>query len=113
MKAKNPIGSVVMGIMVFGAITMSACTQMPTETSGIADLRPQISFRTGEGVEQSSRVLVDGLDMGSVGDFLDGKAALRVLPGTHHVAVQVVGRGTVVDEKVYLGDGVSRSFLVK
>ncbi len=53
--------------------------------------------------------MVDGLDMGRLGDFVTGKGALRLLPGTH--AIRVVDRGqTALDQRVYLGDGVTRSF---
>ena len=91
---------------------LGGCTQLPTEKQSISDMRPQISFRAqGESV-QSARVLVDGLDLGAVGDFLDGVAAVRVLPGMHKLSV-TLGPTVLLDEKVYLGDGVSRSFIVK
>ena len=75
-------------------------------------MRPQISFKVENESVQSARVLVDGLDMGSVGDFLEGVAAVRVLPGMHKLAV-TAGSAVLLEEKFYLGDGVSRSFIVK
>ena len=97
---------------IVGAVLSGACTQMPTEKQSISDMRPQISFKAEGDRVQGSRVLVDGLDIGSVSDFIDGKAAARVLPGTHIVSV-TSGGNVLLEEKVYLGDGVSRSFIVK
>ena len=97
---------------IIGSLLSGGCTQMPTEKQSISDMRPQISFKAEGERAQGSRVLVDGLDMGIVSDFIDGQAAVRVLPGTHIVRV-TSGGSVLLDEKVYLGDGVSRSFVVK
>lgn len=94
------------------AVFLTGCTQLPTEKQSISDMRPQISFRADGERAYAARVIVDGLDMGSVSEFLDGQAALRVLSGTHMIRV-TVGGTSVLEEKVYLGDGVSRSFIVK
>lgn len=105
--------TIVFAAVVFiGSFLSGGCTQMPTEKQSISDMRPQISFKAEGEYALNSRVLLDGLDLGMVSDFIDGKAAVRVLPGTH--IVSVTSGGTVLlQEKVYLGDGVSRSFLVK
>lgn len=89
---------------------LQGCTQMPTEKQGVADLRPQISFKA-ETQRHSARIVIDGLDMGALGAYLDGTAALRLLPGTHQVRV-VQGTQVLLDEKFYAGEGVNRSFLV-
>ena len=97
---------------IIGSVLIGGCVQMPTEKQHISDMRPQISFKAEGERAQGSRVFVDGLDMGMVSDFLDGQAAARVLPGTHIVSV-TSGGSILLEEKVYLGDGVSRSFIVK
>lgn len=102
---------VVAGVLI-GSLLSGGCTQMPTEKQNISDMRPQISFKAEGERALSSRVLVDGLDMGMVSDFIEGKAAVRVLPGMHIVSV-TSGSSTLLEEKIYLGDGVSRSFIVK
>lgn len=94
------------------AVLVAGCTQLPTEKQTVSDMRPQISFKVQGDAALVARVLVDGLDLGSVGEFVDGIAALRVLPGVHKVLV-TTGTTVLLDEKVYLGDGVSRSFIVK
>lgn len=91
---------------------LPGCTQMPTEKQGISDLRPQLSFKLADESLRSARVLVDNLDMGTVGDYLDGSASLRIVPGTHAIRVELGGR-SLVDERIYAGDGVNRSILVK
>lgn len=100
-----------MAASLAGILTLSACTQMPTEKYGISDLRPQISFKAGDIRAHSARVMLNGLDMGSVASYLDGAASLRILPGTHvlHLALE---NQIIFQEKFYAGDGVNRTFLV-
>lgn len=88
---------------------LSGCVQMPTETQSVVDQRPQISFQIGHESQHAARVLVDRLDMGAAGDYAAGKGALRVLPGTHVIEVRL-GSQQLLNERVYLADGVSRTF---
>lgn len=104
--AKTSLVAAVASVMVSG------CVQMPTEARQVADLRPGISFQAQSSRAASSQVFVDGLNVGSVADYLDGKGILRVLPGTHVLRV-VDGASVLLEEKVYLGDGVNRAFIVK
>ena len=92
----------------------TACVQMPTETQQVADMRPQITFEfdRANAALATARVSVDGLEAGAVGDFAKGLGTLRVLPGSHLVRVAQGGQ-VLLEEKVYLGDGVTRSFIVK
>lgn len=94
------------------SLTVTGCTQMPTEKQGVVDLRPQLSFKIADENAARARVLVDGLDMGQAGDYLEGKAALRVLSGNHMLVIQLDGR-TIAEEKLYVGDGINRTILVK
>lgn len=90
---------------------LTACVQMPTEKQTIVDQRPHVSFRFVDAGMADARVLVDELDAGSVGDFQDGKASLRVLPGTH--VIKIMRGGTLLlNERVYLADGVTRPFIL-
>jgi hypothetical protein len=91
---------------------LSACVQMPTEKSGISDLRPQISFNVVDEGLLRARVAVDGVDVGSVSDYPANAATLRILPGNHRIVVSSES-GILLDEKVYTGDGVNRVFLIK
>jgi hypothetical protein len=90
---------------------VTGCVQMPTEKQSVVDQRPQITFRVNGDRQRAvdARVLVDELDMGRVQDFLDGRASLRVLPGTHVIKVQS-GATVLLMERAYLGDGVVRPF---
>lgn len=107
-----PSTRILVVVASLGLTMLSACTQMPTEKQGVSDMRPQLSFKFHEERLASARVLVDGLDMGTISDYQDGKAALRVLPGSHVVRVELGGQ-PVVEEKIYVGDGVNRTVLVK
>ena len=99
-------------VAILALASLAACVSYPTEKSGVVDARPQISFRMHEGADAGARVSVDGLDMGRAGDFAEGRAALRVLPGTHHLTVRSGGQ-IVVSEQFYVADGVSRTFNLK
>lgn len=91
---------------------LGGCVQMPTETRQVADLRPGISFQAQSPRAAHSQVFVDGLNVGRVEDFLEGKGILRVLSGTHALRV-VDGTSILLEERFYLGDGVNRTFAVR
>lgn len=108
MSFKNKLGLLLGATLLAG---LAGCVQMPTEKQTVVDQRPQITFRVNGNSQAAAqaRVLVDELDMGVVGDFMDGQATLRVLPGTHVVKVQAGGTVLLL-ERAYLGDGVVRPF---
>jgi hypothetical protein len=102
--------------MIFAALAAAsfsiACVQMPTERASIVDARPQISFRV-IGEVDSLRVFIDGLDMGPINQYLDlgsekGAHSLRILPGSHILRVENDNSAVIHEEKLYIGDGVSR-----
>lgn len=96
---------------LIGAL-VGGCTQMPTEKQSISDMRPQISFKVENEQVNNARVILDGLDMGMVGDYIEGSAALRILSGTHVLRV-ALNKQIILEEKFYAGDGVNRTFIVK
>ena len=102
------------GLIALSCCFSAGCVQYPTERQSVVDLRPQISFRfdMADARMTSARVLVNGLDAGRLLDFADGRGALRVLAGSQVVRV-VSGTEILLDERVYLGDGVARPFIVK
>ncbi len=91
---------------------LSGCVQMPTEKQSVADMRPQISFRTDDVQIHTARVVIDGLDMGQVGSFIEGRAALRIHPGMHQLQV-LMGNQQLLSEKFFVDDGASRSFFIR
>ncbi len=101
-----------LALLVPLALLGVGCTQMPTEKQGVADMRPQVSFQLAHPDLGSAQVTVDGLAMGPASRYLAGEASLRLLPGTHEVQVVWGGR-TVLAERFYVGDGVSRTFILK
>jgi hypothetical protein len=102
------------GVAAGLAFTMliTACTQMPTEKQGVSDMRPQLSFKAGNEQAKAAAILVDGLPMGAVGDYLEGIAALRIVSGTHVLTV-VLGSQVLLEQKFYIGDGVNRTFIIQ
>lgn len=113
MQTKRSADLIVI-VVVASALALTACVQMPTERQGVSDLRPQISFNVDTANERamSSRVFVDGVEVGSASAFVHGVNSLKILPGTHQI--KVVGNGeTLLEERVYIGDGVNKSFTLK
>jgi hypothetical protein len=97
---------------LLGVMGVGGCTQMPTEKQSISDMRPQIAFQANDNRTYNARVIVDGLDMGAVGDYLEGAAALRILSGSHVLRV-ASGVQILHEEKFYAGDGTNRTFILK
>lgn len=111
--AASVIRPVVTAAVVAAAALLAAgCVQMPTEKASVVDLRPQLSFVIDDERLVGARVLVNGLEVGRAGDFVNGKAALRILPGTNVIKVVDAGR-TVLEERLYMADGVARSMTLK
>jgi hypothetical protein len=105
---KQVILLAVLGLLF---LAFTGCVQMPTEKQGVADMRPQISF-VADRQYSDALVYIDDAQMGRVGDFIDGRSALRILPGTHELRV-VSGGSVLLNERFYIGDGVSRSFVIR
>ena len=95
-------------------LLLSACVQFPTEKNESVDLRPQLSFAMGGSATSPAEldVLVDGLPVGRVTTFLSGEQAIRVLPGTHVITIK---RGTQVvqEERLFFGDGMTKTLVVQ
>ncbi len=94
---------------LLGATALVGCVQMPTEKQNALALKPQVSFRLAHESLGAAVVVIDGLSMGVAGQFQHGQAALEVQPGTHQLSVQLNDR-TLIDEKFYVGDGVTKTF---
>jgi hypothetical protein len=108
---KKILAPVLSLALAFPLILVQGCTQMPTEKQSVSDLRPQLSFKA-DTQRHNARIFIDGLDMGALGAYLEGAAALRILPGTHQLRV-LQGTQVLLDEKFYTGDGVNRTFIVQ
>jgi len=109
---KKYISLAAVGALVMGSALFQGCTMLTTEKHAVSDLRPQIAFRVSDSRLYSARVVLDGLDMGEVGAYLDGHSALRIQPGTHQLRVEL-GQQQLVNERFFVDDGVSRSFSVR
>lgn len=92
------------------SVLLAGCTA-PRYTAQTLDNRPQITFKTTLKASKMA-VLVDGKAVGKVSDYLDGKATLRILPGTHLVEI-VRPDGSKMQERIYAGDGVTKTIVVQ
>lgn len=109
---KNSVARCVLLASLSSVSLLQGCVQMPTEKQSVSDMRPQVSFRVADAQRHTARVFVDGLDMGSLGSYLEGTASLRIISGTHQLRI-VQGNQVLLDEKFYAGEGVNRTFIVQ
>jgi len=80
---------------------------------------PQTTVRTGmppptlmvTGAPSGSVLVVDGLDMGSAGQYDGNPKVLAVLEGTHQVEVRL-GSNVVFREKAFVSSGQSHTVAV-
>ena len=98
-------------VLALSASLLGACVQFPTEKQQSVDLRPQISFVVSSPAQGELEVFVDGLAMGRVSDFLAGQQALRVLTGSHVIRL-MSGSHLVKEERIYIGDGMTKIIAV-
>ena len=80
------------------------CSYYPTETASTVDDRPTISFKSQH---HEAAVYLDGQHVGKVGDYLEAKSALRVLPGTHTIQIMIPGKNPVT-QKFYVTGGENK-----
>ncbi|MEO6421418.1 MAG: hypothetical protein ABIR84_01670 [Candidatus Nitrotoga sp.] len=100
-------------LLILGLLVeLTACTQMPTEKQNVTDMRPNLSFKILDERFLDAKIYVDELDMGSIGEFREGVASLRIRSGSHHIRI-IKNDQVLIEEKLYLGDGVNRTILVK
>ncbi len=103
----SPLARVAM-VLALG-IAPSACIHPPTSEASVSDMRPGLSFKSTGAYD--ANIFIDGQSVGTVGQYLEGEGRLRVLPGTHQVQV-VRGNAVLVDERVYMADGVNKTIRV-
>lgn len=87
--------------------SLSGCLSYPAEETNSVDNRPRITFDAFDGAS-STKVFVDGIENGYAGDYRPGKAALRILPGTH-IIMLVKRDGTVTKQRVFVSEGVTKT----
>ena len=68
------------------AMTLLQGCAFPTETARVIDNRPVLTFETNM-MQAPFSYAVNGQPVGAASKYLDGKAGLRVLPGTHVITV--------------------------
>lgn len=91
---------------------LAGMTQLPADLLGGLDLRPQLFFDVRSPRAQSAVVLLDDLDVGRAGTYIEGATALQVTAGLHHLKVDADGL-IILDERFYIDDGVQRTFVVR
>ncbi len=94
--------------VVMAAATLTACTY-PVSQTKVVDDRPAITI---SGAPAGSQLVVDGLAMGPADSFASTRQVLKLPSGTHVVRIEQQGR-VLHEEKVYLGDGVTRTVTVQ
>jgi hypothetical protein len=108
---KKIVSMLVLVATLAGVLALGACSQLPAQSQGAADRRPQISFRaTTERILQA-KIILDGIDMGQVGSYLEGDTPLRIDTGVHMLIVASNNR-LIYQQSFDAGKGYSRVFTV-
>ncbi|MEI6319263.1 MAG: hypothetical protein WCS09_12150 [Pseudomonadota bacterium] len=100
--------------VVASCALLSGCVQFPTENRQAIDLRPQLSFVVSDpGIDPSSvEVFINGLSAGPASAYLSMQGALRVLSGTHQITARRSGK-VIFEERLYVGDGMTRQVVIQ
>lgn len=90
-------------------LAASACVQTPTKSTQVVDDRPRVAFDPVAVQSDLSdyQVIIDGINYGSIQQFLVDENTLPVVSGRH--VVEIVRNGkTVSREELYLGVNTTR-----
>lgn len=90
------------------SVTIAWGCATPTSMVHTVDDRPGLGI---VGASPTSRLLINGLDMGLASDYDGEKAVLRLESGTHQIVVLDENR-VYYDEKVYLGRGIIKKISI-
>ena len=95
-------------LVIFIAL-FSGCVNKPVSTTEVIDDRPRLMFDISALSKNVSQyqLVIDGVNYGSVSQYLKDEASLRIVPGNHVVDVQLEGQ-TVFSKDVYLGENTTR-----
>lgn len=95
-------------VTIMAAALATGCVHYPKTNVRVTDDRPSISVT---GAPADASVYVDGLFMGTAGDYDGRKKVLQLESGTHEIEIKS-GGATVYSETVYLGEGTTKDISV-
>jgi hypothetical protein len=84
-----------MATALAGVLSIGACSPLPlqaTQAPGPADQRPQISFKATTERVLNAKIILDGVDRGEVGSYLEGATSLLIDTGAHMLIVAANNR---------------------
>ena len=81
------------------ALVFFLCScSMPTTTIRTVDDRPTLAFK---GAPEGAILYIDGLSMGTAGQYNGEPTVLTIEPGTHTVRV-TVGNETIYEQRIFV-----------
>jgi hypothetical protein len=108
---KKTVSIFAVAASLAGVLALGGCSPMPTQSQSPTDRRPQISFKATTERVLSAQVILDGIDMGQVGSYLEGDASLRTSSGPHMLIVASNNR-LIYQQTFHADIGYSRVFTV-
>ena len=109
MNFQRYIGLVFIAVML---LCSWACVKQPTSSEKVIDDRPAITFKSQSGaLRPGDELYVDNLPVGDAWRYQSGRSALRILSGSHLIAVKRNGE-TVFEQTIYVGDGAVKEIIV-
>lgn len=99
----------VLSLLLLSALMVVGCVRTPTQEVKVVDDRPRVSFDVSvlEKNPSEYQVRVDGIDFGTIDQYLQGQHTLPLLAGQHTIEV-VLNNNVVFNKKVYLGENSTR-----
>jgi hypothetical protein len=97
-----------------GVLSIGACSSLAlqaTQAPGPADQRPQISFKATTERVLNAKIILDGIDRGQVGSYLEGDTSLLIDTGAHVLIVAANNR-LIYQQSFDADKGYSRVFTV-
>ena len=91
------------------ALSLFACMQYPTKSTQVVDDRPRIAIEVVQikGAITEYFLDIDGIDYGSINQYLLNENSLRVVAGNHSINIKRNGK-VVSRQQVYLSENTTR-----
>ena len=83
-------------------VVAALCGCMPSTTVRTVDTRPTLAFK---GAPEGAVLIIDGLNMGAVGQYDGDPKTLAVEPGTHTIRV-MSGSTVLFEQRVFVEDSL-------
>ena len=94
---------IVIALCVLISLSTVACTSYPERTQSQGAQMGGIEFVNAP---SSAEIVVNGLPVGSVGDYRDQEGVLALSRGTHRIELRASNGATIFNRTIYIGNAI-------